>query len=645
MTDKQIETNANGKQKNTIFEDPNTANSSVQEESQVNSPITNAELNEKFNNLMVKFNSLLDDNVLLKKDNLDFKTRVEILEKKYDALESLVIRNNINVDLLANRDSLKTLLLLFSVNLNVTSIRDIKTISKNSIIKTKFTSLMVSILKNLKDSLEPEPSWRKNDQSQKAENTLSDKKKKEIKDKFIFVECIHFIVCSIDNIVHSTKEQGCDVYSKLIGKRSKENLEKSLIHFFQNPRTIEELNDIIDKNKNRPVESENRKIKEINGNGKKSDEPKDKDVVYNIIKSAKKNDENKKEVDNNTNESINEKRKSETSDIALSEDAALVEKEKEKFKKEEENKGKVDDVPNKKTEDELKKKNKINANIDGTKKDISFDLPKNEIHDNLLNKNKVDDKLINEIFDDKNKECQKLALRSEKIKPSIKIEKHEEVIQKIGEENNNKKERVEKVNSENKGKDNQEINTINPVVAKNKFENEQKVEKEDKKENHPKESIPKDEMKEDQNQNEITEKRKEEEQLKNMDVVQEEKKGEKIDHENKVDKSDENEKDYSNESMETEFTFENYDIPKDVAYKKNKEYYLNLNGKNDYKGEFFIEYLFVPFDPNFEKFSNIQMAINYQEFKDYSDKVIEEFKNKKTGVDPLHLMSKLKWLS
>ena len=174
MTDKQIETNANGKQKNTIFEDPNTANSSVQEESQVNSPITNAELNEKFNNLMVKFNSLLDD-------NLEFKTRVEILEKKYDALESLVIRNNINVDLLANRDSLKTLLLLFSVNLNVTSIRDIKTISKNSIIKTKFTSLMVSILKNLKDSLEPEPSWRKNDQSQKAENTLSEKKKKKLK--------------------------------------------------------------------------------------------------------------------------------------------------------------------------------------------------------------------------------------------------------------------------------------------------------------------------------------------------------------------------------------------------------------------------------------------------------------------------------
>ena len=50
-------------------------------------------------------------------------------------------------------------------------------------------------------------------------------------------------------------------------------------------------------------------------------------------------------------------------------------------------------------------------------------------------------------------------------------------------------------------------------------------------------------MKEDQNQNEISEKPKEEEQLKNMDVVQEEKKGEKIDKEIKVDKSEENEKD------------------------------------------------------------------------------------------------------
>ena len=107
MTDKQNEANGNGKQKSTIFEEPNTANTSAQEESQINSQITNAELNEKFNILMTKFNSLSDDHVLLKKDNLEFKTRFEKLEKKYEALESLVIRNNINVYLLANRDSLK----------------------------------------------------------------------------------------------------------------------------------------------------------------------------------------------------------------------------------------------------------------------------------------------------------------------------------------------------------------------------------------------------------------------------------------------------------------------------------------------------------------------------------------------------------
>ena len=37
------------------------------------------------------------------------------------------------------------------------------------------------------------------------------------------------------------------------------------------------------------------------------------------------------------------------------------------------------------------------------------------------------------------------------------------------------------------------------------------------------------------------------------------------------------------------------------------------------------------------------MAINYQEFKDYSDKVLEEFNNLKTGVNPLDLIKQLKW--
>ena len=100
------------------------------------------------------------------------------------------------------------------------------------------------------------------------------------------------------------------------------------------------------------------------------------------------------------------------------------------------------------------------------------------------------------------------------------------------------------------------------------------------------------------------------------------------------------EEDYSKVKNEIESTFENYYIPKNEAYKRNKEYYRKLKGKNDYKGEFFIQYLF---NPNFENFSDVKMAINYQEFKDYSDKVIEEFNNLKTGVDPLDLIKQLKW--
>ena len=48
-----------------------------------------------------------------------------------------------------------------------------------------------------------------------------------------------------------------------------------------------------------------------------------------------------------------------------------------------------------------------------------------------------------------------------------------------------------------------------------------------------------------------------------------EKRGYKMKYEQKVDMDETIEKDYSNEKMETEFKFENYDFPKNEAYKKN----------------------------------------------------------------------------
>ena len=93
--------------------------------------------------------------------------------------------------------------------------------------------------------------------------------------------------------------------------------------------------------------------------------------------------------------------------------------------------------------------------------------------------------------------------------------------------------------------------------------------------------------------------------------------------------------------METELTFENNDFPKEEAYKKNNDYYNFLKGKNVYERFFFIQHLFEPK----KQFSKVKLAINYEEFKDYIDRVIKEFNNLKTGVDPLILIKKLKWLS
>ena len=66
MNEKPTEENVNDQHKNTLFEDPNTANSSAQEEPQINSPITTAELNERLNTLSAQFKLLLDDHNLLK---------------------------------------------------------------------------------------------------------------------------------------------------------------------------------------------------------------------------------------------------------------------------------------------------------------------------------------------------------------------------------------------------------------------------------------------------------------------------------------------------------------------------------------------------------------------------------------------------
>ena len=193
---------------------------------------------------LFKLNTELKGQILdLTKTNSNLQNRMNIVEKKIKGLEALVIHNNINMDFISNRDSLKTLLLIVGVNLKVVSEPEIKSICQNFVSKVKFTKLILKILDNLSMKLNPkELPWRRGMEKEKNDQVLSEEEKKKIIHNIIFFECIHFIVCCIDNIVHppdkiDNNENG-NIYSKLMGKRSQDNLEKGLLQFFRNPNIL-----------------------------------------------------------------------------------------------------------------------------------------------------------------------------------------------------------------------------------------------------------------------------------------------------------------------------------------------------------------------------------------------------------------------
>ena len=98
---------------------------------------------------------------------------------------------------------------------------------------------------------------------------------------------------------------------------------------------------------------------------------------------------------------------------------------------------------------------------------------------------------------------------------------------------------------------------------------------------------------------------------------------------------------FNHQKEEKNFTFENYDLPKNAACLKNNDYYKKLKGKNVYEKEFFIQYLFKP---NLKAFSDTKLAINFESFNNYLEKVFEDFQSK-TSLEPLDLIQKLKWIS
>ena len=555
-------TNINGNKK-IIFEDSNSANTSLHEETQNGSQLSIAELNERVNNLLNSINALtksnselkeenskiindyskiikdnsklkeentkiindyselkkenskiiqdnselkeknskiindysglkeenskiINDYSELKEENSQLSIRMKIVEQRLDGLESLVMRNNINVDLLANRDSLKTILLIFSYNLGLTTKEEMKKINNNLFYHEKFTQLLLKVFRKLENSLKLSVFSRPGYSDASSSKTLAEKDKEKIEKQFIFVECIHFIVCSIDNIVHPPEnEDNNSCYSKLIGISSKEILEKCLIQFFDNPKTTEDLKAMIKKLKGNPANEDN--------------------------------DMEKKKVDDNG-------------------------------------------VQEKDIDAETKKEDKK-----GTTK--------------ILN-DKKEDKTVEE-----NKNTNEEKDENRKEKNENKKVKDKEVDKKENKEENHEKE-IKLICDEIKCDQGNEI----------KVDNKSKKE-ENKNEN--KEEEKKEELKGKENQN-------------------------------------------NNLQEEKAIKFENYDKPKSIAYLKNKEYFKKLNGKNNYKKEFFIEHLFKP---NLLSFSETEMKINCEEFNNYINNELEKFNSLNTGINPFDLLKKLKWLS
>ena len=429
MNDKQDEANDNNKKKNIMFEDSNTANSSLHEESQNSPQLNNAELIERFNILSNSISILMQDNSQLKekyfkinednsilkekytqmeekylkinednsqlkdkytqmeekysqviKDNSQLSIKMNIYEQRLDSLESLIMRNNINIDLLANRDSLKTILLIFSYNLGVTKKEEMIIIEKNQFYNQKFTRLLVKVLNKLNESLNPIEFSRKGFSNAK---TLNEKDKIKIQKQFIFVECIHFIVCSIDNIIHPQEKEENNNYSKLIGSRSKERLEKCLIQFFDNPKTTEDLKVLIRKIKDNKNVDKIKNINEVNNDVLQKKE------VNNSVQEKGMDTEKKKEDEKEKAKILNDKKE----DIIIEENKNLNDEKEEKREKKNENQ-KVEDKEVFKTEnkeEKPEKEDKLISNEINVDNKLENEGNKNEIKE----EEKEVEKLIN----------------------------------------------------------------------------------------------------------------------------------------------------------------------------------------------------------------------------------------------------------
>ena len=211
----------------------------------------NTSLKADNTSLKADVDKLKVDNTSLKADNTSLKADVDKLKNRLVGIESLIARNNINIDLLVNRDSLKTILLLFSINKGILTTKHLyKDLLGEYSCKENFSSLVVKSLRYLDSKLIHSGFYRKGMISLRSDNP------EEIKKDLIFVESIHFIVCTIDNIIHPPSKNTPKTFSKIIGRRALDTLSQGLKLFFTNPKTIPELNQIMPKESKSEAENE-----------------------------------------------------------------------------------------------------------------------------------------------------------------------------------------------------------------------------------------------------------------------------------------------------------------------------------------------------------------------------------------------------
>ena len=528
------------------------------------------ESSQEINKLKNKINTIEDE-------NYDLTSEIINLKEKMFEREVIIKRNNINVDLLANRDSLKSILLLLSFNLQVTTKDEIQKISRALVCKKKFSCLVVSVLRKLKQLLNSTTFSRRG-----VENTKNVSEEKELyMNKIKFVECIHFIVCTIDNIVHPEKEVNEGTYSKIIGNRGEEALKKSLIYFFKDPTTFEELEKLFKEEELKVEEIKNQEKNEINDN--KNEE---RNIKESLINDDKKDGNGKNnEISENMNMNSNQ----------------IIPIEKNK------NSGENN-------------QNIIQKKIDNKNKEIVIEKSEEENIPNLekivqnIGEIKKGDKNSNTQQEEKKKEEENIMEESRKLKLNLPG-KNKAVINKKEEgkymENTMKENMKEEYKKEKTKKMENVVDKVHDS-QNNDIDEQTKIEKEVKNEII-----------------EIDKKRLKKGDSKNIKVIEKK----------ELQKNELINKEIVNNEL---ISFENYYYAKNKTYIQNKDYYSNLNGTNNYySNNFFIEHLF---EPNKDSFSNVTLTMNYENFISILNQTKNEFKSL-TNVTVSDLINKLKWMS